>query len=384
MDCLSVDELAALAAEGPSSGGDDGVRHLRSCTDCARRLRDLQRQQEAITNVLAAWPPQPRPDCPDWELLAAYVEHGPGVEASVEAHLEECEYCLLQVARFRSAEESKRPALTLLSADSIAGPEKRSWLSMPGRGWLSLALVGSVAALCALGVFLNRRPQYTTLALSRPPAGLPPQLPAGHDVLPPRTAPSVPAPAPSTGKAQAQSESPQPLESAAPLYRKLPGARDSVRVFIRYSSAQQTVEAALPLADPLFLHSGDRFSLRVSGASARWLYIFQQDGRGAVSALFPSAGFQTGPNPVESNDRIIPSPGYDFRLDETTGLERIYLFYGPAPVDRCERLLGLAASGGSVDPEIGRILREMVKVADTGPRSALNYDAVRFSFQHVP
>jgi hypothetical protein len=376
MDCLSVDELAAMAAEGARPGDDDALHHLRACADCSRRLSDLKRQQDSIAELLAAWPPQPGPDCPEWELLAASVEHGPLPDASIEAHLENCAYCMLQVARFRAAQESARAPLAVLAAAPATRTEGRSWFSGPGRRGWSVALVGTVAALCILGVSLNRKPKYDTIALSRPPVGLPPASASGP----------IPTPAPPTGEHQAPGATQQlPLAAEpAPLYRGLPGAGTSVRVFLRSTAAQGPVEASIPLAEPLFLHSGDLFSLRVTGASKMWLYAFEEDSQGTVSALFPNAGFRTGANPVASDDRALPSAGNSYPLDNTAGLERIYIFYGPARLDRCERLLGLTPSGGSTDPQIGKILREMVKVAGSSPRSALHYEAMRFSFQYLP
>jgi hypothetical protein len=115
-----------------------------------------------------------------------------------------------------------------------------------------------------------------------------------------------------------------------------------------------------------------------------WLYLFQEDGRNAVSALFPSAQFQTGVNPVNSlAGRIIPAQGREFELDETTGLETVYVFYGPAPVDRCDRLVSLVSSH-SVDSDVRRILRELVRMADASDPSASGYAAIRFSFHHEP
>jgi len=115
-----------------------------------------------------------------------------------------------------------------------------------------------------------------------------------------------------------------------------------------------------------------------------WFYVFQDDGRNAVSTLFPNVQFKTGVNPVNSSDdKIVPAPGREFELDETAGVERIYLFYGSAPIDRCERLLSLVNSH-SVDTDLRRILRELVRAADASDLSAIGYGAILFSFRHEP
>jgi hypothetical protein len=378
MSCPSLDDIAAFEADG-SDSDEDTANHIRRCADCERRLLDLRRQRAAVVDLLASRPPERVPGCPDWESLAAYVERGPdAVDVWVTDHVERCEACLLQVAAFRMAREPASPKLRVLPRALPARVEKSAWLGGLGGKWWMTGSAGALAAAAMLTlIIVNRLPEYATVALSRPPADLLPKSP----VLSPPPQPAHPSPG-ASGTRGVSPEQPQP--EGPVLYRGLPKTEPPVSVIFHYSSGGASRQTPLPLPDGFTLHSGDRFSMQVATKSSMWLYVFQEDGEGAVSALFPSVSFETGANPVSSAaGRIIPAPGQAFELNETTGIEKIYVFYGPARVDRCERLLALVESH-AVDSDVRKILREMVRAADTSDLSALGYAALRFPFRHEP
>jgi hypothetical protein len=329
--------------------------------------------------------------CPDWEALAAYVEDRPGGRSGgwLDDHLTGCESCLLQVAMFRLARESELAALPVLAA---VVPVRRETPARTVGFWSRWWVLGPAVALTALGILTivpRHRLSNPAVARSRPAVDG-----SAHgsqsQSLPTLSTPSGPARPTEPGPVAALSGPPDapglsPTEAPTlyrgldqPLSRDLPGP---VTILFRYLSGNVPHEVPFQSTQALALHSGDRFSLRVSTRSAMWIYVFQEDAHNAVSALFPSAQFRTGANPVDAaNGRVIPSSSREFELDETTGVERIYLFYGAAPVDRCERLLALV-DARSVDSDVRRILRELVRTADA---SDAGYRAVRFSFRHEP
>jgi hypothetical protein len=389
MNCPSLNEIAAFEADASGPGAADTASHVRDCADCRRRVRVLRRQRAAIVDLLASRPPERQPGCPDWESLAAYVERGQDTTGAwVADHVERCESCLLRVATFRMADESAGRELPVLSSAFPARDEKSAWLGGFGNRWWGLGFAaGALAAAGILAIIVSRPPKLVTVALSRPPLDFPePKFNTPHALPQPAGPPTRPNPAAlpaEIGSPQVKPE--RQLRPEEPtLYRELPRASAPVSVVFRYSSGNASRETPLPLPEALALHSGDHFSIRVETKSSMWLYVFQEDSHNAVSALFPSVRFRTGVNPVVLSDgRVIPAPGREFALDEATGVERIYMFYGPAPIDRCERLLSLVESH-SVDSDVRRILRELVRTADASDISAIGYAAIRFSFRHEP
>jgi hypothetical protein len=387
MNCPSLDEIAAFEADGSVPGAADTASHVGGCEDCRRRLLELKRQRGSIADLVASWPPERRPGCPGWESLAAYVERGPeAVDSRVPVHLQRCEYCLLQVATFSMAQNPAKRELPVISGARPARVEKRSWFGGWGNNWLALGFAGALATAGIVAIVVNRPPKYATIALSRPPTALPAprysRPPGPPAVSGPVTRPNPAKPSAGTGGPPGNPE--HLLPEGPILYREIPKLDAPVTAVFRYTEGNASREVPLPLPDGLTLHSGDHFSLKVKTKSAMWVYVFQEDGRNAVSVLFPSDNFHTGANPVNSaKGRMVPAEGREFALDQATGVERIYVFYGPAAVDRCDRLVSLVESH-SVDPDARRILHEMVREANASSPTAIGYAAIRFAFHHEP
>jgi hypothetical protein len=387
MNCPSLDEIAAFEADGSGPGAAGTASHVGACEDCRRRLLELKRLREAIADLVASRPSERQPGCPGWESLAAYVEHGPeAVDSRVPVHVQRCEYCLLQVATFSMAQNPAKRELPVLSDARPVRVEKRSWFAGWGNNWLALGFAGALATAGIVAIVVNRPPKYATIALSRPPTALPaPRYstpPGPPAVSGPVTRPNPAKPSAGTGGPPGNPE--QLLPEGPILYREIPKPDAPVTAVFRYTEGNASREVPLPLPDGLTLHSGDHFSLKVKTKSAMWVYVFQEDGRNAVSVLFPSDNFHTGANPVNSaKGRMVPAEGREFALDQATGVERIYVFYGPAAVDRCDRLVSLVESH-SVDPDARRILHEMVREANASSPTAIGYAAIRFAFHHEP
>lgn len=382
MNCPSLDDIAAFEADGSNPGVADTARHVPSCPDCQARVRELQRQREALVALMAEYPPERRQGCPEWEDLAAFVERG---SSGLALHVENCEFCLLQVANFRLAREKASRELPVLSKVLLPRVKKSSWLDGFGRNWWGVGFSGAlVAAGIMAAVLVTRAPKNAVVAVSHTPAAspsrrqAPPQVPPVSPGLPSGT--TVEAPVEIAGN----QPGPERLRGEPSiLNRALKGADSFLGVVFRYTSGGKSDAIALPLPEDLTLHSGDRFSLQVTPKSAVWLYVFQEDAHDAISVLFPSAGLATGVNPAGAHRRILPAEGQAYKLDEAAGVETIYLLYSPARMERCEHLVSLVESQTG-DPNVKQILHELVRKAEVGGPSARGYAAIRFSFHHQP
>jgi len=91
------------------------------------------------------------------------------------------------------------------------------------------------------------------------------------------------------------------------------------------------------LASGQALHSGEQFALRVEANRPTWFYVVSVDPSGKQERLFPSqhGGKQSAPQSVirmpEANEQML-------QLDDTAGMERLYVFANSAHVVNIETL----------------------------------------------
>lgn len=94
-----------------------------------------------------------------------------------------------------------------------------------------------------------------------------------------------------------------------------------------------------PITDEMTLHGGDEIKLFVSPTSRCFIYVLYQDQTGEFTVLFPAEGsFGDAPPPAGSLHYIPPGQGW-LRLDEATGIERVYLLASATRLTPLERLL---------------------------------------------
>lgn len=97
------------------------------------------------------------------------------------------------------------------------------------------------------------------------------------------------------------------------------------------------------------LSSADQYLLAVMPREQVWCYVFQIDAQGNLFPLFPAlngAPFATGVNPIHPGQwNLIPEGSEAFYLDETLGVEHIYVVVASAPWPELEA--ALTARGGA-------------------------------------
>jgi hypothetical protein len=90
-----------------------------------------------------------------------------------------------------------------------------------------------------------------------------------------------------------------------------------------------------PLEDGETLSSADDYYLEMEVTSGGYLYVFQVDSLGKLTALhpaIPSSKYSSGANPVPAGGRVrIPSQSENLRLDENIGIEHIYFVLNADP-----------------------------------------------------
>ncbi len=378
-ECLGDAELLELLAESGALSGSDGS-HVADCPSCSQRLRELIRLREIAAAALAGLVPAKLDGCPEWQVLAAYSESSAPADDALSRHVQSCETCMLQVARLRIESYRASRELPVLQEPVpvvLAGSRLRPYVFSPFRVWMPV--VGTLAALLVLVVWLNRDPEAPVVSARKPVTVKAPAAPIS---------PSIPSRSiPDTASARnpvmrGPFMAPPPATDEAPLlYRSIPGSSIASILFGYLSNGSQPRIVALPSSEKLTLHNGDRFFLRLAAKSRAWVYIFQDDPKGTTEVLFPNQEFSLVSNPVTGTTfNKVPAEGY-LGLDETLGTETIYVFYSDAPIERCERLLRLAPDS-TVSPEVRQILHGLVQASDGADASVPHFSAIRYSFSH--
>jgi hypothetical protein len=389
MSCPSFSELQA----GLDGGSGDpkrreAERHLGECPACARLLADCQAAKARISVALRGLAAGPDEACPDIERLEALVEEHKGEPLAERdallRHLQRCDTCREFVdglSGWAGEPDSAfpKPAAAWLSRVESPPKTKRGWLSL---GWASpvgAAAVAAFALLCVSRVMLDvhkRHPLPGTLG-PVPEASLPGDrdaTPTPVSKTPERPAIAVqPAPGAQTGAETAGTRS---------LGRSVGGPV----VTLRFKTPSGIEELGLPSSQVPALYSGGEYGFRVAAStSPAWLYIFQVDSRGNISALFPNAGYHTASNPIAAaRELLLPGEVGWYRLDETVGEETIYVVRTAERRAACEDLLSIA-SRGEAGPGAATALRQMLRsqgAASGGHPAPLV--AFRFSHRGAP
>lgn len=114
--------------------------------------------------------------------------------------------------------------------------------------------------------------------------------------------------------------------------------------------------------------SGDSFRLRIESNFDGYLYLFLRDSSGGMKLLFPYEGSKAKSNHLAAFEaRSIPGRRMEwFRFDQEAGIEQVFLFVSPAPIDALERL-----QKGNRTP----LLRELERViAKNGAPDFMRFD----------
>ena len=95
------------------------------------------------------------------------------------------------------------------------------------------------------------------------------------------------------------------------------------------------------------LSSDDRYSIAIYPKRQVWCYVFQIDATGRCFSLFPEtahAPYSSGRNPIRPGEwTLVPNGDEALYLDETLGVEHIYVAVAGVPWPELERALARAA-----------------------------------------
>ncbi len=142
------------------------------------------------------------------------------------------------------------------------------------------------------------------------------------------------------------------LDLAIPYQRRLPGGG---------------VEEGVA-ADGTVLRSGDQFQVRFTPASDCWVYILLVGSGGGCDTLFPYKGVRLGNRCTGGVPYTVPDPGPEgagrwFFLDETPGVERLYVVASYEPMPDLGAVLKAMAAGRASDPALcQRLDRELDRI----------------------
>jgi hypothetical protein len=117
-------------------------------------------------------------------------------------------------------------------------------------------------------------------------------------------------------------------------------------LLLRVKRSPQIEEIAVPAKVVPVLLSGEEYGFRLGAMpEATYLYIFQVDASGTITALFPNRSYTDAANPVDAPEgTLLPggAPGW-YQLDDTVGNETVYAVFSHERQAEAERLLALAA-----------------------------------------
>jgi hypothetical protein len=117
----------------------------------------------------------------------------------------------------------------------------------------------------------------------------------------------------------------------------------------------------MPVADGDTLTANDDYLILVHSAAPGYLYVFQIDGAGNASVLFPQTDgsrWSAGTNPVEADSTVQVPPGergHALFLDDVAGVEHVYVAFSPKPWPKLQSTLAAAESRHAV-PETEQTL----------------------------
>jgi TolA-binding protein len=124
----------------------------------------------------------------------------------------------------------------------------------------------------------------------------------------------------------------------------------------QYRPAQDSTGQFQALTENAMLHSGDTYKVIFTPNENLYIYIFQQDASNQVQRIFPMEEYKgirlNNHNPVEKGRQyVLPTKEKSFRLDKTTGTEKIYFLasrYKDAVLENLPQIMHLPKAASIV------------------------------------
>lgn len=136
-------------------------------------------------------------------------------------------------------------------------------------------------------------------------------------------------------------------------------------------------------SDEITLSSEDPYYLNVHASDRCYLYLYQIDSSGKFFQLFPNKRFVPTSNPIPAGPLRVPDAPEWFYLDDTPGLEQIFLIASRWPQTRLEKASANLSGGAS--PQSGA-LDDFFSVANNIKQEAENFPSLvfgAFKFGHI-
>lgn len=124
----------------------------------------------------------------------------------------------------------------------------------------------------------------------------------------------------------------------------------------QFRPAQDSTGQFQALTENAVLHSGDTYKVIFTPNENLYIYIFQQDASNQVQRIFPMEEYKgirlNNHNPVEKGRQyVLPAKEKSFRLDKTTGTEKIYFMasrYKDAVLENLPQIMHLPKAASIV------------------------------------
>ncbi|MBN1466258.1 OmpA family protein [candidate division KSB1 bacterium] len=130
---------------------------------------------------------------------------------------------------------------------------------------------------------------------------------------------------------------PENRETIISMLKEMPGT-----LGFRWAVLQHDEHGRYHLVDysgSSVLHSNDEYRIFLRPARSKYVYLFQQDGRGVGEWLFPRKDNPLK-NPLAPGEYLLPNRSEVFALDNNTGRETIYCVVTEEPAPALEQRLG--------------------------------------------
>jgi len=172
---------------------------------------------------------------------------------------------------------------------------------------------------------------------------------------------------------------------------KLHGSDPAASVQILVQPGARADAPWIPLGNGDAMSSADNYRLLFMSEEPAYFYVFQVDSRGKLDWLFPKNDevlYSSGANPVKPNQWVrLPEGEYGFQLDDTVGIEHIYVVATSKPWEPLEGALAKASSGGGVNEKIESAFslrtRGVAQVRKTAPELPPEMEASRSEVQKL-
>ena len=131
------------------------------------------------------------------------------------------------------------------------------------------------------------------------------------------------------------------------------------------------------IADGEKMSQNDSYAVEFKTAAERYVYIYQKDGSGKLTPIFPNAQVMTLTNPLQSNAFYrMPGPDKWFFLDESKGTEEILMLASESPLqDPVAAIRTIVTNNmyASNTRGLGGINRKESSVAASKPSASAGY-----------